>query len=60
MKTGNRQGIDFGEWDWNFNLTSWIETAFKLLKDDGSIIIFCSVRNTTTIINELERLGGGG
>lgn len=55
---GNRHGIDFGEWDKNFDLTGWIKHAFSLLKENGSILIFCSKRFNSDIIYEIERLGG--
>lgn len=52
-----RQGIDFGEWDKNFNLTSWIKPAIELLKPSGNIIIFNAWRNMGEISEELERNG---
>lgn len=55
--TMKRHGIDFGEWDKNFNLTEWIIPALKLLKDGGNIIIFNNWRNLSIISNELEKNG---
>ncbi|UUM20509.1 DNA (cytosine-5-)-methyltransferase [Mycoplasma sp. 2045] len=37
-----RKGVDFGAWDNNFDVCGWIENYAKLLKPNGSIIIFCS------------------
>lgn len=54
MTSAKRQGVNFGEWDFNFDLYSWIENYRKLLKKDGSIIIFCSYRFISYIIDALE------
>ena len=53
----NRQGVDFGEWDKDFNPTSWLKPACDLLKDNGSMIIFCGFRQLSTIVGALEELG---
>lgn len=52
---GNRTGIVFGNWDFDFDLYSWIKSYKKILSKDGSIIIFCSYRNLSHYIDELER-----
>lgn len=36
----NRQGMDFGEWDKNFDNTFWIPLASRVLKDNANVIIF--------------------
>lgn len=55
MKNAKRQGVDFGEWDKDFNLFDWIKLYSPLIKDDGSFIIFCSYRYISYIIDELEK-----
>jgi adenine-methyltransferase len=55
MKNAKRQGVDFGEWDKDFNLFDWIKLYSPLVKDDGSFIIFCSYRYISYIIDELEK-----
>lgn len=57
MKSSKRRGVDFGEWDKEFDLVSWIPKAEKLLKNGGTFIIFNSYRNLTPIINELKKCG---
>lgn len=57
FSTMGRKGIDFGEWDKNFNITSWIETALLKLKKGGTIIIFNGWKNLGEIAKELERNG---
>lgn len=57
MKNAKRVGVDFGEWDWDFNQRAWIKKYSELLKDGGSIIIFCSYKNISFIARELENLG---
>lgn len=49
-----RNGIDFGEWDKNFDLLSWIPKYEKILDKNGSIIIFCSYRYISFIIKTME------
>lgn len=55
-----RSGIDFGEWDQgDFDLYSWIPRYSKILKKDGSMIIFCSYRYISYIIDVLENKSTG-
>lgn len=46
--------IDFGEWDKNFDERAWLETALKLLKNGGNIVIFCSWKQLSTYVSILE------
>ncbi len=55
MNSAKRQGVNFGDWDKEFDLFSWIEPYTKLLDANGSIIIFCSFRYISHIVDELER-----
>ncbi|MDO5564020.1 MAG: DNA (cytosine-5-)-methyltransferase [Eubacteriales bacterium] len=50
-----RQGVDFGEWDKEFDFISWIKPYVELLDKNGSIIIFCSYYYISFIITELEK-----
>ena len=54
FKTMKRNGINFGEWDKGFNMTSWIYDASLLLKKGGNIVIFCDWKSITPIVEELE------
>lgn len=38
----HRKGVDFGEWDKQFDVTFWIDDYSKILNKNGSIIVFCS------------------
>jgi DNA modification methylase len=50
-----RRGVDFGDWDrGKFDLYSWIPLYAKLINDNGSMIIFCSYRYLSYIIEALE------
>ncbi|MFV8418227.1 DNA-methyltransferase [Mycoplasma sp. VS299A] len=49
-----RTGVDFGEWDKNFDVSGWIEKAVNVLDKNGSMIIFCSYRFMSYIIDMLE------
>lgn len=55
--TMGRVGIDFGEWDKDFDLTSWIKVAEPLLKKGGNIVIFNDWKNMSYIVEELELNG---
>lgn len=52
-----RRGIDFGEWDKNFDQLSWIKPACEMLKPSGSIVIFNSWFSFGTISEELKKNG---
>ncbi len=49
-----RYGVDFGEWDKNFDLFSWIPKYEKILDQNGSMIVFCSYRFISFIIKTME------
>ncbi|MDD6056379.1 MAG: site-specific DNA-methyltransferase [Helicobacter sp.] len=49
-----RSGLDFGLWDYNFDLFAWIPLYAEVLDKNGSMIIFCSYRYLSFIINALE------
>ena len=36
-------GIDFGDWDWGFDVTGWLDLAYPLLAKDGSMVIFVHI-----------------
>lgn len=54
FKTINRNGINFGDWDSNFNQTLWINEVSSLVKPGGSIIIFNDYKNFGEICKVLE------
>lgn len=53
-----RQGIDFGEWDKDFDVADWLNYAYPLLGKNGSMVIFCSYRFISQIVEKIEILGG--
>ena len=53
--TIGRAGINFGEWDYNFDQISWIRELSLLIKDSGSIIIFNDYKNFGIISRVLEK-----
>lgn len=36
----NRQSMDFGVWDYGFDLTGWIAPAMQKIAKNGAVIIF--------------------
>ncbi len=53
-----RRGIDFGEWDNDFDPTVWLDLGYPLLAKNGSIIIFCSYKFISQIVDKIESLSG--
>lgn len=52
-----RSGLDFGQWDHNADIISWLDPATQLLKDGGNIIIFNDWKNMGLLAGELEARG---
>lgn len=57
MKTAKRHGVDFGEWDKEFDLYSWIPLYGDLINAGGTFIIFTSYRYISYIVDVLEDSG---
>lgn len=57
FSTLGRAGIDFGEWDKNFDQLSWLNNIGKILNKNGSIIIFNDWKNLGEIAKKLELEG---
>ncbi|AEJ31448.1 DNA methylase [Leuconostoc sp. C2] len=53
----NRAGIDFGDWDKNADLLTWIDKVPRIVKKGASIIIFNAWRNLGDIAERLEKNG---
>jgi len=53
----NRAGIDFGDWDKNADLLTWIDEVPRIVKKGASIIIFNDWRNLGDIAERLEKNG---
>jgi DNA modification methylase len=57
FKTMGRAGIDFGDWDKGFDLFSYIDHVSRVLKKDGSFIVFNAWKNLGDIARYAESLG---
>jgi DNA modification methylase len=57
FSTMGRAGIDFGEWDKGFDLFSYIDQVSRILKKDGSFVVFNAWRNLGSIANYAEKQG---
>ncbi len=53
-----RKGVDFGDWDKNFDPTKWIDLGYQLLDKNGSMVIFCSYKFISQITHKIESLKG--
>ena len=53
-----RQGLDFGEWDaHSIEPADWIPLAAGTLSENGSMIVFCGIRQAGCIIDAMEKSG---
>lgn len=52
-----RAGMDYGEWDYNFDQKEWIIKTSKLVKDGGSIVIFNDWKNISYMCEALQESG---
>ena len=52
-----RSGMNYGEWDYNFNQKKWIIDVADLIKPGGTIIIFNDWKNLGIISEQLEKCG---
>ena len=52
-----RSGMNYGEWDYNFDQTEWIDLVSPLIKEGGSIIIFNDWKNSSFLVENLEKNG---
>lgn len=52
-----RSGMNYGEWDYNFDQKEWINLSSPLVKQGGSIIIFNDWKNLSYIVEALEENG---
>lgn len=57
FSTMGRAGIDFGEWDKGFDLFSYIDEVSRILKKDGSFVVFNAWRNLGAIADYAETQG---
>ena len=52
-----RAGMDYGEWDYNFDQKEWIIKTSKLVKEGGSIVIFNDWKNISYMCEALQESG---
>lgn len=57
FSTMGRAGIDFGEWDKGFDLFSYIIEVSRILKPDGSFVVFNDWKNLGDISKFAEQHG---
>ena len=55
MGSACRQGMDFGNWDKDFDLVSWIPLMTKTLKDNANVVIFNAWENLSVIKEACEK-----
>jgi len=52
--TMGRKGVDFGEWDKDFNQIEWLGEACKKIKKGGSVLVFNDYKNIGEMKKTLE------
>ncbi len=52
-----RSGMNYGEWDYNFDQKKWIRDCAPLVKSGGTMIIFNDWKNLGDISEQLEKCG---
>lgn len=52
-----RAGMNYGEWDYGFDQTSWLKEVCPLIRAGGSIIIFNDWKNFSYLVEVLEEEG---
>ena len=52
-----RAGIDFGEWDKNADIFTYMDEVFRVLDKNGSFIVFNDWKNLGDIAKYAEKLG---
>ena len=57
FETMNRQSIDFGEWDKNADILTWLTLLDRIVKKNGSVVIFNVWRNVADIADVLDANG---
>ena len=57
FRTMGRSGIDFGEWDKGFDQFAWLQEIPRILKQNGSAVIFNDWKNIGEIAKHCESLG---
>lgn len=57
FQTMGRAGIDFGEWDKDADILSFIEPTHRVTKSGGSMVVFNDWKNLGDIAKEAERVG---
>ena len=57
FSTMGRAGIDFGEWDKGFDLFSYIDQVSRILKKDGSFVVFNAWKNLGAISDYADTQG---
>ena len=52
-----RSGMNYGEWDYGFDQTEWINLTAPIVKEGGSIIIFNDWKHASELVECLEQNG---
>ena len=52
-----RAGMNYGDWDYDFNQTDWLLKIIPIVRAGGSVIIFNDWKNFSYLVEVLEKNG---
>ena len=52
-----RSGMNYGDWDYDFNQTDWLLKIIPIIRTGGSVIIFNDWKNFSYLVEVLEKNG---
>ena len=52
-----RAGMNYGDWDYDFNQTDWLLKIIPIVRTGGSVIIFNDWKNFSYLVEVLEKNG---
>lgn len=55
LGTASRIGMDFGEWDKNFDVAGWIDLLPRVLKENANVVVFCDWKKLTILTEAFEK-----
>lgn len=55
MGAASRIGMDFGEWDKDFNVVEWLDYLPQALNENANVVIFTDWKKLTTLCDAMER-----
>ena len=55
LGTASRIGMDFGEWDKDFDVTEWMNYLPRILKENSNVVVFTDWKKLTDLVKAFEK-----